>query len=175
MLLKTPIIATVLLLAAGYAASPCLTLYRLHDAIRAGDTATVARLVDWDSVREGLDEQIADAAADVEDPKAISSGAQLAPFGFSFMRGVASRAMDSQVTAPKLLTLLHNSKSAFSLRIAYFDSLTEFIVRLAAAHGQGIRLRLNFEDGQWKVTRIWVPRSMIRRAKDSSTIEAAFD
>ena len=172
--LKTPAII-LLLLAAGYAAAPCMALYRLHLALRSGDSRAIARLVDWSSVRRGLDEEIADVATDVSDPHAVSSGAQLAPFGFGFMRGIASHATQTVVTAPRLIESLHaaGNRGGCSVRLAYFTSPWEFVVQLAAPHRQEIRVRLHLQHGQWRVTRVWIPPRMIREAAEHPTLQAA--
>ncbi len=180
MLLKAPFLAAaaaVLLVGGAYAASPFVTLYRLHEAIRTGDAATVRQLVDWDSVRDGLDEEVAGMAVDMPDTQAVSTGARLAPFGFSFLRGVASRVVAAEVTPPKLLQALHGGGegSRFSLRFAYFNSPTEFLARFAAPHRREVQLRLNLEDGGWRVTRVWVPAGMIREMTGHPEIQAAAD
>ncbi|MBV8458127.1 MAG: DUF2939 domain-containing protein [Acetobacteraceae bacterium] len=174
--LKTPALV-LLLIAAGYAATPCLALYQLHLALRSGNHRAVNRMVDWSSVRAGLDEEIADVATDVPDPRAVSSGTQLAPFGFGFVRGIASRAADSEITAPKLLASLHSGEKqdSYAVRLAYFTSPWEFVVQLVAAHRREIRIRLNLEGGVWRVTRVWVPPSVIREAAEHPAVEAALN
>ena len=174
--LKTPALV-LLVIAAGYAATPCLALYQLHLALRAGNHGAVNRMIDWSSVRAGLDEEIADVAVDVPDPRAVSSGAQLAPFGFGFMRGIASRAVDNEITAPKVLALVHSGEKqdGYSVRLAYFTSPWEFVAHLADPHRREIRIRLNLEGGTWRVTRVWVPPVMIRQAAEHPAIEAALN
>jgi Protein of unknown function (DUF2939) len=172
--LKAPAII-LLLLAAGYAAAPCIALYRLHLALQAGDIRAIARLVDWSSVRSGLDEEIADAATDVSDPQAVSSGAELAPFGFGFTRAIASHTTQTVVTAPIVLQALRtpDTHGGYGVRLAYFTSPWQFVVQFAAPHRHALRVRLNLQEGQWRVTQVWVPPSMIREAAEHPTLQAA--
>ncbi|MGH7155077.1 MAG: DUF2939 domain-containing protein, partial [Acetobacteraceae bacterium] len=55
---RMPIIIGLCLLAAAYIAYPFVTLYRLNSALARGDTRTLARLVDWPAVQEGLQEDL---------------------------------------------------------------------------------------------------------------------
>ena len=177
MLARTPIIAAAILLAAGYAGSPCLALYRLNHAMNSGDVATLSQLVDWASVREGLQEDIADQVSDVADPKAVAAGAQLAPFGFSFMRTIASRAVSEQVTPQNVVTMLRrreSSRHGLGLRLAYFDGWSRFMVRLgSSAESRDVRLQLDLEDGNWRVTRVWLPLQMLRHNNSALTLQHA--
>jgi hypothetical protein len=169
--------ATVAVLAL-YAAAPYVTLYRLRAAALSGDAATLATLVDWDDVREGIKEDICDQVLD--DPsvpaaqKATAAPTALPPFGASFVRGIASNEIDSMVTPQRLVvalrpafvtpsdTLLHRTTatSLFSVALdrAMFSGPTRFIVALHAVGMPGrIRLQLDLRNGGWKVTRAWLP------------------
>jgi hypothetical protein len=169
--------ATVAVLAL-YAASPYVTLYRLRAAALSGDAATLATLVDWDDVREGIKEDICDLVLD--DPsapaaqKASVQPTALPPFGSSFVRGIASNEIDSMVTPQRLVValrpafatpsdmLLHRTTapSLFSVALdrAMFSGPTRFMVALHAAGVPGrIRLQLDLRNGGWRVTRAWLP------------------
>ncbi len=84
---RFPVLAMVLSVGVAYVAYPYITLYRLGEAIRGADAATLETLVDWPSVREGIKEDICDL---VVDDGETQRGAKLPPFGASFMRGIAS-------------------------------------------------------------------------------------
>ena len=152
MLLKTAVVSALFAICLGYAAYPCLTLFQLQDAIRSGDASRMARLVDWTSVRDGLDEEIAADAEQVSNSRAISDGTQLAPFGFGFVRGVASHALETRVTAPAVLHAFHGDAGGSGLRpcAAWFDSPTRFVVRLVDGTGDKLRVRLDLSDGRWR-------------------------
>ncbi len=175
MLLKVAIASALFSLCLGYAAYPCVTLYELQDAVRRGDSARMSHLVDWVSVRNSLDEQIAAESARGTDTQAIADGSQLAPFGFGFVRGVASKAIETRVTPRAVLRAFHSSSERSGLRPsgAWFDSPTAFVVRFVDQDGNKVRLRLDLEDGRWRVTRVWVPRRLIEAAETSATIPTA--
>lgn len=167
MLLKTSVVSAFFALSLGYAAYPCLTLFQLQEAMRNGDAARVSYLVDWTSVRDGLDNEIAADAEQVTNSQAISDGSQLAPFGFGFVRGVASHAVETRVTAPAVMHAFHAGAGGSGLRpcAAWFDSPTRFVVRFTGQGGEKVKLRLDLADGRWRVTRVWLPRSLIEAAQ----------
>ena len=84
---RWPLLATVLSVGVAYVAYPYVTLYRLGSAIKGADAATLESLVDWPAVREGIKEDVCDLGADDPGPK---TGAELPPFGASFVRGITS-------------------------------------------------------------------------------------
>lgn len=106
-----------------YAALPYVTLFRLGQAIRNGDAAALAKLVDWDGVREGLKEDICDEVLDDTPAPAASAGqpvqiaesgghaprseAALPPFGSGFVQGIASNMIDENVTPDALAAAAH--------------------------------------------------------------------
>ena len=71
------LLAVVGALGIAYAAAPYVALYQLGQAIRHGDAALLASLVDWDEVREGIKEDICDAASD---PPDVVAGTALPAF-----------------------------------------------------------------------------------------------
>lgn len=170
MLLKTSAVSALVAVCLGYAAYPCLTLFQLQEAVRSGDAGRMARLVDWSSVRDGLDEQIAANADQVTDTQAISNGSQLAPFGFGFVRGVASHALETRVTPPAVLHAFHEASGGSGLRpyAAWFDSPTRFVVRFLDQTGDKVKLQLDLQDGRWRVTRVWIPRRLMETASTSA-------
>lgn len=167
MLLKVAIASALFSLCLGYAAYPCVTLYELQDAMRSGDATRMANLVDWTSVRDGLDEQIAAESTRSSNPQAIADGSQLAPFGFGFVRGLASKAIETKVTPRAVLHAFHSDSGGTGLRPsgAWFESPTTFVVRFIDRTGNKVRLRLHLEDGRWRVTRVWIPRRLIEAAE----------
>ena len=169
---RLPIIVGVCLLAAAYIVYPFVTLYRLNSALADGDTRTLARLVDWPAVREGLQEDIADQVTDVTNPRAVTSGAELAPFGYSFTRGVARQALQQDVTPQRVIDGLRGGGGRIGLRLAYFDGWSEFMVRLAAGPDKpGIRLQMDLDKGVWRVARIWLPLRLLRQAESRPPVE----
>jgi len=175
-------------LAAAYAAYPYVTLYRLGDAIRRGDAALLESLVDWDRVREGIKEDVCDnvlappsATEMAQDQQADST---LPPFGASFVRGIAGNVIDKNVTPTGLVSAAQRSQTLGASgerapdaggpegnpRIvwAFFDGPTSFSVELRppgdAMVQQPIRIEMELRQGEWKVTRAWLPPSMLVQA-----------
>lgn len=161
MTVKVPIFAALTLMIGAYVAYPWVALYRLNRAVRAGDSATLAQLVDWPAVREGIAEDIADTVTDTPDGAAN----QLAPFGHGFMRGIAAHAVQERLTPQAVIARLcgHENGSA-SLRSAYFANWSRFIVTFATPSVSALRLQLDFQDGSWRVTRIEFPAALLHEA-----------
>jgi hypothetical protein len=166
---RWPLLATILSVGVTYVAFPYVTLYRLGAAIRGGDTVTLESLVDWPAVREGIKEDVCDLAADAPDPK---NGAELPPFGASFIRGVASGAIDQAVTPQALLAATATLPSSppprprrgadVHVKWAFFDSPTTFVVNLQApGQAEPIKLELDLRHGEWRVQRVWLPPELL--------------
>src|SRR5690242_16803136 len=126
-----PFLTAVLTAGVAYGATPYLTLYRLGEAIQKSDTETLQSLVNWPAVREGIKEDICDLVVDEPDSR---TGKTLPPFGASFVRGIASNAIDHAVTPEALLAASGSpparpsgsDKQAPDIHIswAFFDSPT---------------------------------------------------
>lgn len=172
MRVRWPISAVVLTACAGYAAYPYVALYRLGDAIRSGDAPALQRLVDWPSVREGIKEDICDQVLD--QPAAVASGKELAPFGASFMRGMAVNAIDQAVTpeglvaavqAPARMHMPAHMGADVGIGWAFFSGLTTFDVSLVVpGQKQPVRLRMELRHGRWQVHRVWLPDDLLQEA-----------
>lgn len=164
---KWPLVASMLSIGAAYVAYPYVTLYRLGSAIESADASTLESLVNWPAVREGIKEDVCDLAADDPTPK---TGAELLPFGASFVRGIASSAIDQAVTPQALLaatTALPADKPVprgadVHVNWAFFDSPTTFMISLRV-HGQSdpIKLEMDLRHGEWRVQRVWLPAELL--------------
>jgi hypothetical protein len=164
-------LAAVLSILIGYAVYPYVTLYRLGSAIQSTDAAALKSLVDWPAVREGIKEDVCDLASDDPGPK---SGDALPPFGASFMRGIASNAVDQAVTPQALLAAISRSPVPASsparqgadvhVTWAFFDSPTTFTVSfLAPGQAEPIKLEMDLREGEWRVQRVWLPVAELLR------------
>ena len=164
-----PVLAVCAAILIGYLAYPYVTLYRLGEAIHSGDARTLQHLVNWPSVREGIKEDISDTMAG--DVSTAESKGELPGFGASFVRGIATNAVDQRVTPAGLVAATHHRGSAprhgadVQVNWAFFDSPTQFVVSLSAV-GQAvpIRLQLELRGAQWKVTRVWLPAELLDAA-----------
>jgi len=170
MRMKWPVLLALLSIGTAYAAYPYVTLYRLGSAIRGGNSKVLEALVDWPAVREGIKEDVCDLVAAEPGPK---TGAELLPFGTSFMRGIASSAIDQAVTPRALLAATATLPSKqpaqngadVRLRWAFFDSLTTFMVSLRAqGQSEPITVEMDLRHGKWRVQRVWLPADMLSNA-----------
>ncbi len=164
---KWPLLAAVLSVGVTYIAYPYVTLYRLGSAIKSADAATLETLVDWPAVREGIKEDVCDLAAEDSGPK---TSQDLPAFGASFMRGIASSAIDQAVTPQALLaatTTLPASQPAprgadVHVNWAFFDSLTTFAISLQApGQTEPVKLEMDLKHGAWRVQRVWLPAELL--------------
>lgn len=175
------VVAAVLTVGVAYGAYPYMTLYRLGMAIQTSDAKTLESLVDWPAVREGIKEDVCDLVADEPGP---DSATNLPAFGASFMRGIASNAIDKAVTPQALLAATGavsnprirpsidrhvqqerpDDQSAADVHVnwAFFDSPTTFMISLQA-RGQTdpIKLEMDLRHGRWQVQRVWLPADLL--------------
>ena len=168
MRVRWPIFAALLTVGIGYAAYPYITLYRLGVAIQGGNAKMLEKLVDWPAVREGIKEDICDLVVDGPVAKTVT---QLPPFGASFIRGIASGAIDRAVTPQALLaatsTLPEKPPSRglsteLHVNWAFFDSPTEFTVSLQmSSQTEPIKLEMDLLHGTWRIRRVWLPSEML--------------
>lgn len=172
------VVAAVAVVCAAYMAWPYLTLFRLAEALQHGDAATLEAMVDWDGVREGIKEDICDTVFDEPGADVTRADSHLPPFGYSFVRGIAANAVDEQVSAEGLVSASRaarrvkpagspESEASPSLAWAFFDRANAFSVLLrmpGAAKHQLVRLQLELQGGGWKVTRVWLPSTMLAQA-----------
>jgi hypothetical protein len=171
--IRWPLFVTVFSLAVVYVAYPYFTLYRLGSAIRTADAATLESLVNWPAVREGIKEDVCDLVVDTpaQQPEARvqKTVGELPPFGSSFMRGIASSAIDQAVTPQALLAAtLPTSRpqprgADVHINWAFFDSPTSFQVSLQApGQTEPVKLELDLKGGEWRVQRVWLPAEMLQ-------------
>jgi hypothetical protein len=153
MVARTPIVAALVLVVAvaGYAAYPCVTLYRLDGAVTRNDAAVLRRLIDWPQVRQGIEADLASGA-----------GEQLAPFGAGFLRTIAVKAA---LTPETVLTALHaddrhGGPDTLRLRAAWLEGPGRLMLDLG-----GVRLRMELRGGAWEVTRAWLPDDVLTQAR----------
>jgi hypothetical protein len=176
-----------LILGAAYLGYPYATLYRIDLAVKHADAATLRSLVDWYSVREGLKEDICDMVMDGPVDQRPSN--ELAPFGASFVRGMAGNALDKRVTPETLVSLGQlsppqaastqaSSRQATSaqamwaprpedvhIQWAFFTSPTEFLVDLRTPDAvEPIRLEMELRDMKWQVRRVRLPNELLEHA-----------
>ncbi len=151
-------LACVGLICCGYVAYPCMTLYRLDEAVSRGDARALRKLIDWPEVRRGIEADLA------------SDNGELPPFGSTFMRTIAVK---EAMTPENVLTALHAvdvtegaatrapAPMSVSLRGAWAEGPCTVVVDLGT-----VRLRMQLSGGEWRVTRVWLPEDVLTRARE---------
>jgi hypothetical protein len=161
-----------------YLVWPYFALYRVGDALRHGDVAALTTDVDWDSVREGLKEDIADQI--VPRPVGVANG--LPPFGSGFATAMAGTMIDRAVTPDSLAERQGalqgvDSEPGASVRSAWFSGLTQFDASFQIAEGDAglepVRVHMDLvQTGwlpQWQITRVWIPMPVLKHLQSHST------
>jgi hypothetical protein len=165
------VVMVAALAAFAYVAYPYVTLARLGAALGSGDSATLETLVAWGSVREGIKEDICDDVADAP----ASNDMALRPFGFSFVRGVAANVVDAHVSPHGILAAMRHFDPAnltlgaiSGVKWAFFESPTQFVAELKppgmAPDAPPVRVQMELKGFAWKVTRVWLPPTLLAAA-----------
>src|SRR5215472_17301458 len=160
MLGRKPLIGALLAVGVAYCVYPYVTLYRLGQAIRNGDAARLEAMVDWNSVREGIKEDICDFV--IDQPREAQDDGALPPFGAGFVRGIATNVIDKRVTPEALVAAAQQpeakqetSGDAVQVTWAFFAGPSTFVVDLSAlGQSDPIRLQMDLRDGSGYVTRV---------------------
>ena len=161
----------------GFVVSPYVTLCRIGLALRHDDVATLATLVDWDSVRLGLRDEIAPGGVAVRDASATVATApandDLPDFGSSFASDAVSNALDTAITPAHVGAMLQAAggsgrswlaEAAALVRATSFHGLRHLDVAMPK-DGPGdnaIRIRLDYDALHgWRVRRVLLPPAML--------------
>ncbi len=169
----------VVLLGVAYAVTPYLTMWRLYAALRDGDAAALAELVDWRSVRSGVKQDIAEGVIGMPERQLIVTN-HLPPFGAGFATGIAGNIVDRELTPERVEATVHtlstpdshpaiapSSSGIRAIAHAFFDSPRSFDLRLrppgSDPEDPPLRVRLELQGVSWKVVRIWVPQEIVER------------
>jgi len=134
----------------GYVAYPCVMLYRLDEAVSRGDSRALQTLIDWPEVRQGIEADLAD------------DGGELPPFGAGFLRTVAVKAAMTPENVMAALHAVDRNDGAASAwpRAVWVEGPCTAIVDLGT-----VRLRLQLRRGEWRVTRAWLPETVLTQAR----------
>lgn len=167
---RISLIAVFLVLALAFLASPYMALWRMEAALDRGDVRALEGKVDWNALRAGLKQDIADGIiGPVQTQLAANT---LPPFGASFVGGIADTAVDRDVTAQNVVATMRQMRADDSqpdciagLAWAFFRSPTSFDVVIRTTDDDAhLRLRLVLRAGGWVLVRAWVPQDLIDRA-----------
>jgi hypothetical protein len=188
---RKTLLSVLVLVCICYAAAPYVALWRMYRALSEEDAPSLARMVDWGAVRQGLKDDIAEGIIGMPATQMVASNG-LPPFGSGFMSGIAGNVVDKEVTPQKVMVAVHSIQdgtgqpqqaphaslmSALSLAgtgdapchidRAFFDSPTSFTIRI---HAQGqdpddppLRVRFELRGLSWMLVRVWVPQDLMER------------
>jgi len=167
---RKPLIGVLLAVGVAYGVYPYVTLYRLGQAIRNGDAARLEAMVDWNSVREGIKEDICDLV--IDQPQQAQDDGRLPPFGAGFVRGIATNVIDRRVTPEALVAAAQQPATeqaapgaTVQVSWAFFAGLSAFLVDLnTPGQATPIRLQMDLRNGAWHVTRVWLPPELLGQA-----------
>ena len=167
---RKPLIGVLLAVGVAYGVYPYVTLYRLGQAIRNGDAARLEAMVDWNSVREGVKEDICDLV--IDQPQQAQDDGRLPPFGAGFVRGIATNVVDRRVTPEALvaaaqLPATEQAAPGATVQVswAFFAGPSAFLVDLnTPGQATPIRLQMDLRNGAWHVTRVWLPPELLGQA-----------
>ncbi len=155
---RKALIAAAAVLGVTYATSPYLALFRVSRDLEAGDVDAVQSEIDWDSLRAGLKQDVAEHFAGVKVTAVAERGA-LPPFGASFVQGVAEHLVDRIITPEGLCAAMHGASSAPVLPLAFrggFHGLTHFAARIAQSGAPPMTIHFRLEGVEWRVTSVHV-------------------
>lgn len=171
-------IAILVLLVLGlvHVASPYAAAWRMWNAALTGDSDTLSGLIDWDAVRGGIKTDIADGIVGMPAHE-IEATNTLAPFGSSFMAGIAGNIVDRDVTPERLAIALRALQKSGgvggSITKAWFSWPDRFEIALRMP-GQmdgdpPLRVEMRWrsplvQGWGWQIVRAWVPQDLMEQA-----------
>ena len=149
-----PLAGAAAILGVLYFVGPTFALLRLRRAAREGDTRALNRLVDFPALRRGLAHQLAATALG-----APTGGHGLAPFGFSFVAGIARHEMSAVLTPATLIRMARQGPASAHWHFESFrlQGPTTVALRLHAAGEGSMGLTMRMEGGRWRLTGIRLP------------------
>ncbi len=158
---------------AAHTASPFVATWWMWHAAEVGDTAALASRIDWDDVRSGLKQDIADGIVGMP-AQEVAATNSLTPFGSGFIAGIAGSAVDRDVTPQGLAIALRGLRldpgatDRGRIQAAHFTSPTSFELALLApgqdASDQPLRLELRWRAFGWQIVRAYVPQDLLEQA-----------
>ena len=174
------LLGITLILGLAYTATPYIAVWRLYSALRDGNSAALAGMVDWKSVREGVKQDIAEGVIGMTERQLISTN-RLPPFGTGFALGIANNIVDHEFTPDRIRTTvlaLASSDPAEQNSVmeniklfhrAFFSAPRRFELSLQApgceSEDQPLRVRLELDGMAWKVVRIWLPQELVEHVQ----------
>ncbi len=167
---RLPITTLIAVVGLTYGLYPYVALSQLESAVRHGDPVSLAQLIDWSAVREGIKEDICDLVMD--HPAQGTAQDVLPPFGASFVRGVAGTAVDRTITAETLVAATRNTPSddsnAFDgtrISWAFFTGLDSFRIGvITPGTTEPVLVDMELRGFKWLVRRVSLPPALLENS-----------
>lgn len=173
-------LAVLVLFVLCYAGGPFVTLWRITRAVDHGDLDVLRGVIDWNAVRQGVkDDTAAGLLGMPSQTLAVSN--TLPPFGAGFVRGIVATTVDRRVTPQGLLQVARllaaqagpGGEAPFPTIVnARFSSPAQFDLSVRVpcqdADEEPLHLRLTFENGGWRLMRVWIPQDLMDRAANQT-------
>jgi len=157
-----PLPLLLLLAALAYAGWPLYTVYRIDDALGSGDSAALAEMTDLPAIRSELKRQWETAMQRTATP--ARAGGLVAWLQDS-LTGLGDQAVDQAVTMEWVRNALRDAVARASdkprpyfigsIDFAFFEAYDRFLIRLGDLGEDPIHLRLQLENGVWRLTGLY--------------------
>ena len=156
-----------------HVASPFAASWRMWHAAQHGDSDTLSAAIDWERLRAGIKQDIADGIVGMRAQELVASN-DLPPFGASFMSAIAGSIVDRDLTPAHLAVALRGLRADADLmaqaRIvaARFTSATSFELALHVPGQEPddppLRLHMEWRNFGWQIVRATVPQDLMEQA-----------
>ena len=170
---RKKLLSVGLLLGLWYVSTPYIALWQLYSAICVEDSAAMQAMIDWDRVRSGIKQDVMEGLIGMPEPQMVTLN-RLPPFGAGFAGGIAGAMIEREITPQGVGQIVRAmrehaaqepSAGSGGLDTAFFSSPTVFVFSVHAP-GQDpadapLRLRMEFHNMHWVVTRAWVPQDLV--------------
>ena len=169
-------ILAVLAVSVVHVASPYAAAWHMWNAALNGDAETLTGLIDWDGVRGGIKADIAEGIVGMPAHEMEATNT-LAPFGSSFMAGIAGNIVDRDVTPERLAIALRALQKSGgvggSITKAWFSwpNRFEIALRMPGQNDEDPPLRVEMRwrtplvnGWGWQIVRAWVPQDLLEQA-----------
>ena len=156
-----------------HVASPFVASSRMWRAAQQGDSETLSAVIDWERLRSGIKQDIADGIVGMRAQELVASNS-LPPFGSSFMTALAGSIVDRDLTPAHLAVALRGLRTDADLmaqaRIvaARFTSPISFELALHVPGQEPddppLRLHMEWRNFGWQIVRATVPQDLMEQA-----------
>ena len=157
-------IASFIVAALLYLASPFAALWSVSMALQRHDEAALCASLDWKLVRASLKQSLG-LKAGVQN---VSEQDDLPAFGASFANNIASGMIDDDITPQRLNRILTapamRQRRSSGWPRGFFASPDRFVASLRSAGEAPVVISMHVERWRWKITSVAMPADMVSPA-----------